>query len=393
MRKQLARILTIAMILHILAVAPFALGATYYVGPTGSDSNPGTSSQPFRTIQKAANVVQAGDTVNVMPGDYSNVTSNASGAASARIRFVSSSKWGAKIYSSSSYGWVNNGAYVDIDGFDITGGPSVRIGILSWASNVRISNNYVHDLTSSNLCSNSNGGAGIDHAEVNSTGNETIGNTVHHIGLGCTGGTNPGIHGIYQASPNSIVANNVIHDVRNHGIVVYKSGGAPGGVTIFGNMVYNADVGISSINGSGNKIYNNIVRNIGCCALRIKDSSSIWANNTVYASGVGIEIGSSGNTIRNNIAYQNGTNISGGSGNTLSNNLNGTDPKFVNAGGGDFRLQSTSPAINAGTAVSEVTADFGGVARPQGSAYDIGAYEYVSSGTSLIAPSNLSVNQ
>src|SRR2546430_6204833 len=38
-------------------------GATYYVAPTGSDSNPGTSAAPWRTIQKAANTLNGGDTV------------------------------------------------------------------------------------------------------------------------------------------------------------------------------------------------------------------------------------------------------------------------------------------------------------------------------------------
>jgi hypothetical protein len=37
-------------------------GSSYYVSPTGNDSNPGTEAQPFRTIGKAATVVQPGNT-------------------------------------------------------------------------------------------------------------------------------------------------------------------------------------------------------------------------------------------------------------------------------------------------------------------------------------------
>src|SRR5271166_1725311 len=40
-----------------------ASGTTYYVAITGSDSNPGTFSQPWKTIQHAADTVVAGDTV------------------------------------------------------------------------------------------------------------------------------------------------------------------------------------------------------------------------------------------------------------------------------------------------------------------------------------------
>ncbi len=43
----------------------------YYVAPTGNDSNPGTQSQPWRTIGKAARTVEAGDTVYVRGGIYS----------------------------------------------------------------------------------------------------------------------------------------------------------------------------------------------------------------------------------------------------------------------------------------------------------------------------------
>ena len=48
-----------------------ALGGNYYVGGAGaSDHNPGTASQPFATIQKAASVAVAGDFVNIRAGTY-----------------------------------------------------------------------------------------------------------------------------------------------------------------------------------------------------------------------------------------------------------------------------------------------------------------------------------
>lgn len=42
----------------------------YYVSVTGNDNNPGTLQQPWRTIQRAANTLIAGDTVYVMSGTY-----------------------------------------------------------------------------------------------------------------------------------------------------------------------------------------------------------------------------------------------------------------------------------------------------------------------------------
>jgi predicted outer membrane repeat protein len=52
------------------------------------------------------------------------------------------------------------------------------------------------------------------------------------------------------------------------------------------------------------------------------------------------------------------------------------DPLFVDAAGGDYSLQGTSPCIDTGTATDAPTTDILGVARPQGSGYDMGAYEY-----------------
>ncbi len=42
----------------------------YYVSPSGLDSNPGTFTQPWRTISKAARTVKAGDVVYIRGGTY-----------------------------------------------------------------------------------------------------------------------------------------------------------------------------------------------------------------------------------------------------------------------------------------------------------------------------------
>jgi len=59
--------------------------------------------------------------------------------------------------------------------------------------------------------------------------------------------------------------------------------------------------------------------------------------------------------------------------------LKGVDPKFVNYtlkfGVNNYRLLTGSPAIDKGTALSDVPDDFDGNSRPKGAAYDIGAFE------------------
>jgi hypothetical protein len=72
---------------------PSTTGTTYYVSTSGSDSNNGLSPQnAFATPQKAASVVQAGDTVLIAAGTYHSsidMTNYASGIAGKPITFGS----------------------------------------------------------------------------------------------------------------------------------------------------------------------------------------------------------------------------------------------------------------------------------------------------------------
>ena len=63
-------------------------GHSFYVATNGSDANPGTQAHPWRTIQKAANSVPAGSTVDVRGGTYhERVVVRVSGAPGAWITF------------------------------------------------------------------------------------------------------------------------------------------------------------------------------------------------------------------------------------------------------------------------------------------------------------------
>jgi hypothetical protein len=61
-------------------------------------------------------------------------------------------------------------------------------------------------------------------------------------------------------------------------------------------------------------------------------------------------------------------------------------PVFNNLSLFDFHLTALSPAKDAGVTMSSLKMDRDGVSRPQGSAYDIGAYEFFAGGSTVQPP-------
>lgn len=82
------------LVLMGLTISIPAFGSTiraaeFYVSLRGKDTNPGTLQKPFRTIQKAADMMHAGDTCYVREGTYrETVRPRNSGSEGKPIRFV-----------------------------------------------------------------------------------------------------------------------------------------------------------------------------------------------------------------------------------------------------------------------------------------------------------------
>lgn len=58
------------LLLSCLFISQMSFAAVYYVAVDGNDSNPGTKSKPFATVQKAQSAVSPGDTVYIRGGTY-----------------------------------------------------------------------------------------------------------------------------------------------------------------------------------------------------------------------------------------------------------------------------------------------------------------------------------
>jgi parallel beta-helix repeat protein len=388
-----------------------AQAATYYVATTGIDSNPGSIQQPFRTIAKGISVLRPGDTTLVRAGTYQEwLDSN-------KVSFPSGTSWtnavtlaaypGEKVtlvgsigISSPSLSYIIvSGLIIDANnfeqGFTIQGG----------ANHVRLQNCEVKNTSMQGIAiSWGNNGLSSDY-------NEILNCTIHHIAsYGGDGfptqpfGYGRG-HGIYMTTSNNIIRANTFYDIGEYSIHQWN---APpyfaNNNIIEGNLVTRSGHnttrygsvccgGITVNSGDGTIVRNNIVYGNEVNGIEIGKTCTTCKvyNNTTYNNpGMNIKSGDGGSgiEIRNNIAYPKG--IYSGSGSVSSNNLN-TNPNFVDVTANNFRLLSSSPAIDTGMTLSAVSVDFARNTRPQGSAHDIGAYEFGATNAAPAPPQNLTV--
>lgn len=327
----------------------------YYVSPSGSNENDGSQAHPFATIQKAADVAQAGTLIHVLPGTYTNPVDNvAKGTATARITFKSDVKWGAKIETTGPrISWTNYGDYVDIVGFDLSGDGVV--GIDNLGSFVQIIGNHTHNYAATSC--DSNGAAGIENSENGGNhDNDVIGNVVNAIGPPLSMYCNFD-QGIYHSSTGGHIFNNIVYSIAAFGIHMWHGANS---VTIANNLVFECGRGGILIGANETLADNFLVVN----------------NISIHNHKFGIdEYASVGphNRFLNNLVYANPTNL------LLQNKDQGTltvDPQLVNYqpdGSGDYHLSAKSPAIGAGTSIGAALTDINGVPRPQ-RRIDLGPY-------------------
>ena len=249
--------------------------------------------------------------------------------------------------------------------------------------------------------------------------NEFLGCLIHNNGYNTGNGASG--HGLYSQSSFCIIDGNKIYDNAGYGIHLYNSdsGGTADDSNniVRNNLVFDnsqkndgstqsGNAGIGLFDGANNLCYNNIVYgNAVGIVTGYGDSGTLIYNNTITGNGLyggagGISIGgtssnSHNDIVRNNISYaNNGASdyVDMGAATTADHNLFGVNPLFVNSAANNFHLQAGSPAIDAGITLAQVPVDFDGVTRPQGKAYDIGAYELpvnsvVASHLQIVAPS------
>ena len=345
----------------------------YVDAAKGSDGGTGTMASPFRTLARAARAAtRPSTTVWVAPGTYEGgIRTSASGTAGARIYWVSTAKWGARIVppasSTTKVAWDNRGSYVSIVGFDIDGaisrsGTRWTQGIYSGGSFNVIQANRVRRIATNVPCTSAGGSAiGVDSYYKGVKG-DVIGNWVHDVGpSGCRY-----VQGIYISTSGRVI-NNVVYRIGAAAIHLWHDAND---VKIINNTVSTSVFGI--VVGGGDFYH----RSVGADNVHVH-------NNIVFDNTYGIsEQGRTGatNTYRNNLVYANRT-YNWQLKNGLRHQATVTsDPSFIgysrSAEVPNFRLSAGSPAIGRGLDLFAPPVDIVGRPRNSTTGIDIGAFQH-----------------
>jgi len=410
---------------------PFTVraGSLYFVNQvTGDDGNPGTRAQPWASIWRPRTTLVAGDIVYVEGGTFSELDPAmpgwdtllfldtslcATGTAAAPVAYLG--------YPGSPPLLANPAARRGIY-FNQDAGPlshyivgNMRFGEMGESILVT---GIGHRVVANDL---SHGGEGDkvgvfgDTSAIEILGNRFDSNgtptskfySIYVQGFGANRDIDIGWNEVRNQEGRSIqvyghLAGDFVDDLRIHDNVLVGSelnnllvGGSDGGTEILGTVSVTGNVIAGSRSAEG---------------LRVNDPGGtvIVENNTLVSNAVAQvyleEAGAGRVTLRDNIivagaGQQYYAFDAGASPASIlrSNNLVygagpceawdtacvSGDPLFV--GASDYHLQPRSPAIDAGVPTS-ASRDHDGTPRPQGSGFDIGAYEW-RAGSSCVAPS------
>ncbi len=395
---------------------------TYYVDqshPQASDDNPGTESLPWRTIQKAADTVWAGDTVVVKSGAYNERITFENGTRGAPGQLITFKAQPRR--SVTMWGFYTRYAhYLRIEGFNITTDPSLtgwteQDGVFIASDHVEVVDNYLYNLHGSAIAGTSVGAIIADNRIYHSqmgiviSGSDWVveGNEVER--LYDYGGGDCDYSRFF--GDNHLIRGNFFHgtdfsEIGDAHVDCFQTfdnnGEYAHHVTFDGNVCYDFHQGFMGEAAYYHDIsdlvfQNNIFAHGGAWGLCVKQIRNVTVMHNVFADiryhGIGFNDGANG-VVYNNIFFNAGSNYWAADGGTVQGSHNilynseraidpadfpedlvNVDPLFFDPTGDDYHIPVGSPAVDAGMA-SGVPTDLEGKPRPQGKGYDIGAYEF-----------------
>lgn len=357
---------------------PVATGCDLFIAPDGDDTDPGTEAQPFRTVQYGVDALAGGDVLCLRAGTYTEGIHDIPSGTDGNPTIIMAYPRETAILNGEYSGYVvyiSGRHHITFDGLILDGGiaDEKALSMMANTSYITVRNCEIR---------NTLDGGGIFTAGHY---NEFIDLEIHHNGQSGRG------HGIYVEGDYNLIEGCHIHHNAGYGVHVYNGSSTYDAdynvirknvVHENGQGTYTHAAGIGICSGVDNLAYNNIVWGEpigeGFIVSYGATGSSIY-NNTIFGNswqGLYVKDTAYNTAVRNNIFYANlrGPIRDLGNSTMLSHNLD-VNPLFVDEAAHDFHLQPTSPAIDAGTTLSQVPDDLDGVSRPRGAGYDIGAYE------------------
>lgn len=381
----------LALLAVVLLVSAPAAALDYYVSTAGDDTNPGTFEQPFRTIQKGADVAVAGDNVYIMAGTFvENVVVRNSGAdEDHRISFLDYGDGEVIVDAVIGIGMrIEPGAdYMRVDGLSFINGhegPFNGAGIRSMGDHGIFTNNVFHD---------NKHGIMLSAWREDSTGS-LVNNQYNEIAYNVAYDNEAS--GVWlKRSDFTKVHHNILYQNTTlwaeRGAITYYGGE---GNEIYNNTLYdNLEIGIWNYNSNDptpspyTKTFNNIVVAPGpddivffIGSMMINDPTLEYHHNLWYSLvgeplfawgfdeyGVGGQI----LTFEEFVQTASQTNPINGLGDAVA------DPQFVEAAQLDFNLVWGSPAIDTGP--NDLA-----MYDPDGTRPDLGAFYFDQSGSGEI---------
>ena len=327
------------------SLEPRLVLSTYYVATTGSDSNAGSESSPFATMQHAMIKLEPGDTLDVESGSYSGFISGwdstpassgdpygyIDGTASAPITIQAApgSPAGSVIIDAqdnktqAGIDLEPNDNYITISGFTINGSSGGIAAFPNHGEGIKVAgstNDIVENCTVT--------GIGYGFGITANNANDVVLNDNTIAGTGNSGNADYG-HGIYIAgdTDGAVVEGNDIYDNSYIGIHVNGSGGTKGILTnalIADNVIdNNGQNGINTDGMENSTVENNLIysyADYGICLYQSDatgpSSNNIIVDNTIDSGtstgtdgAIRILDSSTGNTILDNILLDGSTNV------------------------------------------------------------------------------------
>lgn len=394
-------------------------GSTYYIASNGSDRSGCSIKSPCATIQYVMrSVARPGDTIMLRGGSYNESeiwirgdSGYSDGGAPEKLKTIKAYPGEIVNMVNGSRPFIIEADYIRIEGLNLSNGKAIGIRGLnrstiqivgntfkgsgySWAAVDTHGNNI---LIEGNVCDIEGNSVGTQgHCYYISHGDKIV--IRNNIAKGMAG---YGIHVFDQRRSedsqnferiikNMLIEGNMVSDSKQRaGIIIaaYDHARIENAV-IRNNIAFNnASGGIVIRSESKNiHVYNNTVVNNGGFALSInyggvKNASveGLYIKNNILvinAKGDATHVKNSTNdtniTLQNNLYWPGSPRLH----NISDSSPHVGDPLFVNSDVANFYLKQGSPAINKGLLLTDVSVDKDGISRPQGSGYDIGAYEY-----------------